>query len=488
MIYISAQPDEYYFLWQLKLQLFNFEKIGIAKGAIHVLIGFDKEKGLNSYFSNFIKSNNQALFYVYEDTRKHKLYPSSIRPHLLKKHLRRFPELENVCLFYHDSDILFHTRPELSLVEKDDIWYASDTRNYLDCNYVIKNSSKRIFEEMCNIIGVSPDIVVKNTNNAGGAQYLLKGTSYEFWDKIETDCEKLYTFLKKNIILSGIHKKGYNKSCSLDIWITDMWVLWWNALLYGHKFQILRDLEFCWVTSDIADWNKCNILHYTGSEELTNSSLFIKTKYKYSPPFYDDFSFVDQYSCSKIVVDWINAYRQHLNEKRGKFTDFILIIKLPDKIVKKQIKTLYEYLTKEIDIEIIFASAGEVQYDKIFLDHDLIHYNEKDDLRQVLSNYTDKTCAIIWPCNIILDINDFMAIVKLAREIKGKDIVCCGFKWKLDALTQYVFSRLLEFDFLLQNKGKLRCNTTQNVDDIWVLRLREPDKNKLFYKCDYYIL
>jgi hypothetical protein len=49
MIYLSAQPDDYYFLWQLKLQLFNFNRLGIRPNNIHVLIGYNKERGVRLF-------------------------------------------------------------------------------------------------------------------------------------------------------------------------------------------------------------------------------------------------------------------------------------------------------------------------------------------------------------------------------------------------------------------------------------------------------
>ena len=65
MIFLSAQPDNFYFLWQLKLQLYNFNKLGILPEQIHVLIGYEKQKGLASYFKQFIKENKQAKFYAH---------------------------------------------------------------------------------------------------------------------------------------------------------------------------------------------------------------------------------------------------------------------------------------------------------------------------------------------------------------------------------------------------------------------------------------
>ena len=114
--------------------------------------------------------------------------------------MKKYPYLEKECLFYHDSDILFRKLPQLSSLEHDPICYASDTRTYLDCNYIINNSSLSIFSEMCKIVGICPDVVLQNNENVGGAQYLLKETSVAFWEKIERDCESLYSFLKDKIV------------------------------------------------------------------------------------------------------------------------------------------------------------------------------------------------------------------------------------------------------------------------------------------------
>ena len=85
MIYISAQPDQFYFLWQLKLQLFNFNRLGIPRQKIHVLIGYDPIIGLSDFFKNLIRLIIIMLVFMpMKITRENCLYPSSIRPHLIK--------------------------------------------------------------------------------------------------------------------------------------------------------------------------------------------------------------------------------------------------------------------------------------------------------------------------------------------------------------------------------------------------------------------
>ena len=119
MLYLSAQPDKFYFLWQLQLQLFNFGKLGIRSKDIHVLIGYNSNKGLSKEFENFVGQNKHATFFIYPDERKSRCYLSSLRPHIIAKHFRKYPELEIENIFYHDSDIVFNSLPDFESLCND---------------------------------------------------------------------------------------------------------------------------------------------------------------------------------------------------------------------------------------------------------------------------------------------------------------------------------------------------------------------------------
>lgn len=194
MIFISSQPDEYFFLWQLEIQIYNFISVGIAPQDIHILIGYDPQKGLDEEFQLFIDINKHVNICSYPDTRISKLYPPSLRWHIIAKHLRAFPELQKAAIFHHDSDIVFKRLPDFDLLMHNDIWYASDTRSYLSSSYIKSKVDTEIFGKMCEIVGVSPDEVEKDDCNAGGAQYLIKGMSLEFLEKMERDSEHCLNF------------------------------------------------------------------------------------------------------------------------------------------------------------------------------------------------------------------------------------------------------------------------------------------------------
>ena len=134
MIYISAQPDELYYAWQVEVMLDNFISVGISGNDIHIVVGINKHIG--EYWYKLIEKYIDVKFFFYTDTRKDRSYVPSIRPHILCKHWIRFPELKTKSIFYHDCDILFTRKPEFEKFLKDRIWYVSDARSYLSSEYI----------------------------------------------------------------------------------------------------------------------------------------------------------------------------------------------------------------------------------------------------------------------------------------------------------------------------------------------------------------
>lgn len=195
MIYLSAQPDELYFLWQIKLLVFNFKRINIRRENIHILIAYSKEYGLNPLVREYIMQNQDALYFTYEDTRVKKEYPSSIRPHIIYKHFEENPFLEKETIFYHDSDILLKEKLDKLHLLQGEVWYASSTKGYTGIDCIIRTFGEAVFERMCKLINVDREKIEGNALNAGGAQYILKHVKSSFWKKMEEDCELVYSYL-----------------------------------------------------------------------------------------------------------------------------------------------------------------------------------------------------------------------------------------------------------------------------------------------------
>ena len=228
MIYLSAQPDDYYFLWQLQLQIFNFHSLGIKPQNIHILIAFNPHKGINPEFNDWIEGNIDAMFFTYADDRVSPLYPPSIRPHIVAKHFEVFPYLEKESIFYHDSDIIFRCLPDFRGLIEGENWYTSDTRSYLDTNYIINSADEALLTQMCDMVGISVHAVKAQNQSAGGAQYLVKNCPFSFWEKLEKDSENLYGLMEDYI--NSQYIKGEENPKVIQSWCADMWAFWWNAL------------------------------------------------------------------------------------------------------------------------------------------------------------------------------------------------------------------------------------------------------------------
>lgn len=429
MIYISAQPDEVYFLWQLELQIFNFQTWGIPPEHIHVLVSYQSNKGLNPDFKRFFSECHDACFFAYPDTRLRKKYLSSLRPHIIAKHFRAHPELEEETLFYHDSDILFCKKPDWQTLLEDDCWYASDTRSYLDSNYIKTNAGRGEFLRMCEILSIDPKLVEENNNSAGGAQYILKHCTATFWEKIEHDCEKLFSYL--------YYRQKFMTHISPDfqIWCTDMWAMWWNAILGGRCFKIHPLMDFCWANSPVEELKRKVILHYTGSCR-TNELIFDKTKFQTHAPFYCDLSGIGMESCSTFVIDVILKYRKMLDAKRKRIDNTIFVVLANEKEIQWERKAIItrQYFLRYWDVPVEIV-AGKTE-------------------RDVAIERKYSNCWVI-PSGLIIPITELESVISELEQYPVDRVLIYKVKVaKVDSLGALVFSSLLDIRYLEENIGK----------------------------------
>ena len=281
MIYVCAQPATYYYAWQIDAMLLSFKKCGINLSNVHIVSAmFERE--LNSHFKKVQNNWQQSgvVFSYYKDTRSTRHYISSIRPHILEKHWKYFPNLENEAIFYHDSDIAL-TRPidNLDNMLNDNIVYLSNTIDYIGAKY-IESKGHGIFEQMCEIVGIDKDLVRSREMDSGGAQYILKpGITSEFWKKVYTDSEQLFhqiTLKNRSIKTPDYHE--------LQIWCSDMWAVLWNLWKTGYETKIPKELNFTWGNNSHTMWHINAIYHNAGVTEEREGMPFYKANYMTSPP------------------------------------------------------------------------------------------------------------------------------------------------------------------------------------------------------------
>ena len=279
--YVCAQPASEYYAWQVDVMLNNFRKQGINLNQVDIVCW--KQNGTIPESWLKLARHYSARFFFYDDTRETKHYISSIRPNILKQHFKKYPEICSDTIFYHDCDIVF-TKPPTEWITNDmindDKWYGSDTRWYIGHTYV-QSKGDDILDAMCEIVGISKNVIEDNELNAIGAQYLMKGIDDEFWDKVERDSERLFKEITELSNKKAIGRPEYHP---LQIWCADMWAVLWNGWLRGNQSVCHDNFKFTWATERRESWDENNIYHNAGVTNNT-SNLFYKADYMNKYPY-----------------------------------------------------------------------------------------------------------------------------------------------------------------------------------------------------------
>jgi hypothetical protein len=275
MKYICAQPGTRYYAWQIEIMLMNFKEMGIPLQDVHIVCAMHDQNALHLYHQ-ISNQYPEAVIEFYPDTRRTKHYPSSIRPNILKQHF--FKHKLNEPFFYHDCDMVFTKKVDFTPFLNDDICYGSDTRFYIGHDY-IKSKGYGILEMMASLTGIDVETIKENELNCIGAQYLIKGVDFRFWDEVEKICETLFL----NITLENNRIKADNPNYhELQIWTADMWAVLWNLWKWGKQTKVDDYFDFAWATSTIEDWERLNIFHNAGITE-TGHGFFYKGDYMHNP-------------------------------------------------------------------------------------------------------------------------------------------------------------------------------------------------------------
>ena len=248
--YICVQPVSTYYAWQLEVMLTNFIEIGMDKSDIHVLMGYVSGQYNKHDIDNIVKLEKKfgINFHHYPDTRTSKYYVSSLRPNILKQHSKLYPHIFKNLIFYHDCDILFTKKVDwetMGIIK--DTWYVSDTNNYLNYDYII-SKGQDVYEILCQTIGIDPLIPKLLNSQSGGAQYIMKNTDYEYWDKVEKDSLLLLKAMKE----FPPPEKGY----PIQSFCAEMWATLWNMIAFGKELKIHPELNFTFATSHYKDLSK----------------------------------------------------------------------------------------------------------------------------------------------------------------------------------------------------------------------------------------
>lgn len=441
MIYLTAQPVNNYFLWQLELQIRNLRELGVSSKNIHVLFS-SPSISIGETLLQFISENAVLCsIFLYEDTRTRKNYPSSIRPNIISQHFEKFNYLEQETIFYFDSDVIFYRKLDKNL-DMDNICYVSDTRSYLSAKYVIKESSASLFSKMANIVGIDTKTILDSDENAGGAQYLLKGMNSALWKKIEIDSNGIYEVIKAY--------KETNEN-SLEPWCSDMWSLLWNLLLAEKRVKIHPELDFIWPDDEISLWGKKIILHYSGFKNGP-VEIFDKTKYVHTPPWFDPrLSDISEKYSSSIVVDKIKLRELEIRKSQPKVENIQLIFTI-EAIDEKTMDTYFkirQYYNLHMNIKVLLKDKNN--YFHMWSDID--RHSISLDKHQFLKTFIHwDGYFLIAPANYLFNPKGLLELSE--RNYDGELYVFQKNAYEVCPLLLNLFLERLDFDVLTENKGK----------------------------------
>lgn len=322
ILFVTAQPDVPYFIWQIKLYVHNFIENGIDPNQIHVVLGIVKEGDKPSLESLKLKEFGINVHHFF-DLRIKKHYIPSIKPYLISQWIQLNPK-HGELFFLHDADIIFRKLPDFNKILNDEFCYLSDTIGYIGHDYIIDccrryefkhptTEQNQLLQEMVDVIGIDIQTVKENQKNSGGGQYLIKNTNSELWDKIYRDSitlyDKMLDYQRRFPISPG----------QIQFWTSEMWALIWNLWLYGVKTKITKDLDFSWATDNIRMYNKKPILHMAGVTDDLKTTKFYKGEYINVDPIMklreniNHFDYVDKNSSTIKYIDNMKTYIQKYN-------------------------------------------------------------------------------------------------------------------------------------------------------------------------------
>lgn len=296
---ISAQPHDFYFMWQIEVQIVNFRKFGLSD-RMHVLVWFPDNKLREQRgepveifdMKGWIELSQrypEVKFYFYKDkgvsVDQFLLYIPQLRPQILAKHFDLHPELTDKLIFYHDSDILFNFLPDFEKLGQGDANWISNTSHYLDYSYMRRIEEKgsipqeEAIQVMCDIGKVPVEFFKSMDGDNGGAQYILKNIDGDFWrDVEETSLQIRKAFTHKNesnaaqhpsniILLENSVNSRYfpNENDGFQSWCADMWAI--NFCIWNRQRDIFTtpDLDFSWATDGKETYLKKPIYHNAGA-------------------------------------------------------------------------------------------------------------------------------------------------------------------------------------------------------------------------------
>lgn len=277
MKYLTSIEDKIYLLWQLEVQLKNFEELGEIENFIGVIL----LNGVSvSPYAKELLDRYPKNIYVYENKLDVKGYVAAHKPYGVHLHLKEHPE-HGIDLVLLDSDILFREKLDLAQFEGDEYYYLADTVSYIGYDYMSKHLTDEQIEALCSIVGIDLQTIKDRNSVSGGGTYFIRKINHYMCLKIALDSVLIYHKLKE-FETSG---------SEIQVWTAEMWSWLWNIFLIGDT-KLHEEFNFSWATDSMEKVNKYKTLHLAGVTD-SKSGLFYKGMYLSKRPWeHTDFSYV----------------------------------------------------------------------------------------------------------------------------------------------------------------------------------------------------
>lgn len=295
MKFLSAQPAIDYYAWQVEVQIMNFILTGYEPEQINVVSGY--QDSIPESWIRLRDTFESVNFFFYEDTLGDCKYLPSIQAHLLKKHFKENPD--STPYFFHDADFIFTRYLDFTPFLNDDKWYFSDTISYIGHDYIV-SKGEEVLDAMCDVVGISKELVKNNQNNSGGAQKLMKNLTSEYWELVER-----YSFELYEVLLKLQHVREDGSEHGIQAWTASMWAELWTAWKIGIEVVVPRQFDFCWATCHSKKWNNVFFFHNAGVIS-DKDGMFHKAKYMDIYP-YDSNDNVSEYKCSHYYYKLVKS-------------------------------------------------------------------------------------------------------------------------------------------------------------------------------------
>ncbi|MFC4387521.1 hypothetical protein ACFOZ1_06800 [Gracilibacillus marinus] len=296
MKFILCQPAINRFKWELEVCITRLKKLGIDD---IVLLFAQEDNSIPLYFSEMY----EVEVHVYDDRERDKTYIPSVKPFLWMKYLEEDRSREEESYFYLDSDVLLREIPKVRPTKKT--WYASDCTSYISNDY-IDSKGDTLLEDMCNKIGIDYDLIRKS-NPIGGAQWVIKQPTFEYWKKVYEDSLKLYRYLSD--IEAEYIQNNDKDYMPIQKWTAEMWAQLWNVYHFGINVKVPSELDFSWPNHDRTSYYEKKLFHNAGVT-THDKDLFFKGQYVNKSPFYDDLSHVNP---EKASYEYVLAIKEVTN-------------------------------------------------------------------------------------------------------------------------------------------------------------------------------